>query len=229
VAPQPAPRDKGRGYTDLPVRHTGRVPWALHRYDSDHPISLDPDGDVGQAASGDGDVDRLITSFHQRGIEILASAVTDGGRRLNLLVHHLGADATPPSAQPPFHHLDSLELQLTAVEDARRTSRPLAEPDETLLDPRPEPWTGVDIERAGGRELVVRFTHGVVDALHHVDVVETDEGITITLYLGTHPRYAEGEHWVILVAYRTGTVVRLRRPLGNRWLRDGAPQPAAGP
>ena len=60
-------------------------------------------------------------------------------------------------------------------------------------------------------------------------MVETDEGITITLYLGTHPRYAEGEHWVILVAYRTGTVVRLRRPLGNRWLRDGAPQPAAGP
>ena len=72
------------------------------------------------------------------------------------------------------------------------------------------------------RSILVSFGHGPTEALHSVQVNETDDEITVTLYVGTLPQYASGAHLVPAVLYISRFRVDLERPLSGRCIRDGA-------
>jgi hypothetical protein len=75
---------------------------------------------------------------------------------------------------------------------------------------------------AGGQSLAIRFWNGVEPCyvLGRVDVTETADKVTITLWTGLGPG-AEGMACIQMAAYYE-VVVRLQAPLGTRTVVDGA-------
>ena len=108
-----------------------------------------------------------------------------------------GADATPsPSASP-------------------------VTPKGGTIKPRKIPWTSAE-PVGDGRTLRVVWTSGV-EPCATLDRVEVDEGrdqVTVTLYEG--PSRASPDAVCIEIAINKVTEVRLKRPLGDRRIVDGA-------
>lgn len=88
------------------------------------------------------------------------------------------------------------------------------------MDIRPRPWEGY--EEIGRRTLLVTYWGGV-EACHGLDRVEVDETedrVTITLYQGSVP----GDRACIEIAVWKAVRVGLDAPLGDRVVIDGAPE-----
>ncbi|HKN52205.1 MAG TPA: hypothetical protein VJX66_06885 [Amycolatopsis sp.] len=83
-----------------------------------------------------------------------------------------------------------------------------------VVDVRPVPWTSA--EACASCELRLHYrVRGQV--LARVDVAETTETVTVTLFAGRLPGDARPQHTA-----SSTTLVTLREPLGHRWLVDGA-------
>ncbi len=101
---------------------------------------------------------------------------------------------------------------------ARRLSRP-----KRLVDVRPVRWDRYEETRPG--ELIVTFyasPHPGYDDVDHVEVIEEDDRVVVTLYLGNDPTLSGP---VTLVASEQTATVQLDAPLAGRTVVDGAPSP----
>jgi hypothetical protein len=92
------------------------------------------------------------------------------------------------------------------------------EPREGLVDARPHVWDRA--EPISPKRVLVEFYGGVeeCEGLDHVEVEETDETVSITLFTGRVPQ----AEVCIEIALLKATTVRLGSPLRGRELVDGA-------
>jgi hypothetical protein len=92
------------------------------------------------------------------------------------------------------------------------------QPRDGLVDITPHIWDRA--EPTGPQSIRVEFYGGVeeCEGLARVDVEETDESVTVTLYTGRVP---EAEV-CIEIAKLKATTVELEAPLGDREIVDGA-------
>ncbi|MFO7253356.1 MAG: hypothetical protein DIU60_021655 [Actinomycetes bacterium] len=96
-----------------------------------------------------------------------------------------------------------------------------ATPKGGTVNPRKVPWTSAE-PVGDGRTIRVVWTSGV-EPCATLDRVEVDEGrdqVTVTLYEG--PSRASPDAVCIEIAINKVTEVRLKRPLGDRRIVDGA-------
>jgi hypothetical protein len=95
----------------------------------------------------------------------------------------------------------------------------ITEPQPGQADVRPIPW---DRYKAQGKTLRIKWWSGVepCNVLDHVDVEETPEKVTVTLYEG-HTESDEDVACIEIAVLKT-TIVELSTPLGDRKVVDGA-------
>lgn len=93
----------------------------------------------------------------------------------------------------------------------------LVTPTPGMLDVRPVEWDEASVD---GSTVTVSWWSGVApcNVLDHVDVVEREDEVVLTLFEGTADRDAA----CIELAERKRTVVELDEPVGQRRLVDGA-------
>lgn len=100
------------------------------------------------------------------------------------------------------------------------------EPQPGMNDTQPVPW---EYAKVGddGRTLEVVWSSGPepCSALDRVEVVESAEVVTVTLYEGRPPDLPSGALCPAILVRKATTVV-LDAPLGDRKLVDGAPRGA---
>jgi hypothetical protein len=108
-----------------------------------------------------------------------------------------------------------------------QTPPPSIQPNEVTPEPAVDlhrlPWTSVE-RRAGGRRLRVHATLSggpPCAVLGRVDLDETADAVTVTLWVGRRPGASCGGPQPGLAVPIVVTVA-LHRPLGTRALRDGA-------
>lgn len=129
----------------------------------------------------------------------------------------------PPSAQPPTTlapdtPVSTVVPPATVVPGGGQAQR--VQPVAGATDLRKQPFQSATA--AGVQSVAVRFWSGVApcSVLGRVDVSETADKVTITLWTGTGPG-AAGMACIQLAAYYE-TVVQLQAPLGGRTVVDGA-------
>jgi hypothetical protein len=91
-------------------------------------------------------------------------------------------------------------------------------PRPGLVDVRPQRWDLA--EPVGPRRIRVQFYGGVeeCEGLDHVDVEETPDRVTITLFVGRVPE----ANVCIEIAVLKSVIVEVEDPLGGRQLVDGS-------
>ncbi|GGO13810.1 hypothetical protein GCM10010116_27870 [Microbispora rosea subsp. aerata] len=96
-----------------------------------------------------------------------------------------------------------------------------ATPVGDTLNPRPVPWESAT-PAGDGRTLDIVWWSGVepCNVLDRVDVTETAREVTVTLYEGQDRRSPDAV--CIAIAIQKTTKVRLKAPLGERKVVDGA-------
>jgi hypothetical protein len=96
----------------------------------------------------------------------------------------------------------------------------LTEPHPGMAQPIPTPW--VKATPQGSRTLLVRFWSGVEPCyvLDRVEVEESDERVTITLFVGSDPE-ADAVACIELAQLKA-VKVSLEAPVGDRKVIDGA-------
>jgi hypothetical protein len=100
-------------------------------------------------------------------------------------------------------------------------------PHAGMADTRPQPFESAT-PIGDERRLEVRFWGGVAPcfALDRVEVRETAEAVTVTLFAGSDPAHPDVA--CIEIAVLMAVEVHLDAPLGTRAIRDGAaPDPAS--
>jgi hypothetical protein len=101
------------------------------------------------------------------------------------------------------------------------TGPKVVEPRPGMADVRPHPF---DTATVGddGRTVTIDYWSGIEPCavLDHVDVVETPDAVTITLFSGSDP--AAGDVACIEIAVQHRVVISLDDPLGERPIVDGA-------
>jgi hypothetical protein len=126
------------------------------------------------------------------------------------------ADDEPPGTGPD----DPIGTPFPPGPTPPEPSPQVVEPREGLVEVRPRPWEEVEV--LGPRRLRVLFWSGVEECygLDRVEVEESDEDVTITLFEGRVP---EAEV-CIEIAVAKAVDVRLEARLGDRAIADGAPR-----
>ena len=101
--------------------------------------------------------------------------------------------------------------------------RPNEVTPEAAVDLHREPWTRVDpIARGRRLRVYATFTGGPPCAvLGRVDVKETADAVTVTLWVGKRPG-ADCSGPQAGLGFPIVTTVDLKTPLGRRQVRDGA-------
>jgi hypothetical protein len=94
-------------------------------------------------------------------------------------------------------------------------------PDPSRKHPRPISWEWIDIG-PDDQTLRIEFLQGVVDGLHHVQVLEDVDEVRVTVFLGLDPDFRGGA--VALVGFTSWTTVRTTSPIASRRIIDGAEQ-----
>ncbi|MEU7002846.1 hypothetical protein [Nonomuraea sp. NPDC046570] len=94
-------------------------------------------------------------------------------------------------------------------------------PTGDAVNPHKVRWTSAK-PVSKGRKVKLVWWSGVApcSVLDRVKVKETTKRVTITLYEGTAPKAVNAS--CIMIAIEKTTTVKLRKPLGNRKLVDGA-------
>jgi hypothetical protein len=101
------------------------------------------------------------------------------------------------------------------------TGPQVVEPTPGMADVRPRPFDSASVG-ADGVTIRIDFVSGVEPCyvLDHVDVVEGDDAVTITLYEGHDP--SAGDVACIEIGVFKRTSVTLSAPIGDREIVDGA-------
>lgn len=118
----------------------------------------------------------------------------------------------PSSPPPPGTETDALPPSM----------RPNQVTPERAVDLHPEPWTSVD-SSPDSRRLRIHATLGgpPCSVLGRVDVRETDEAVTVTLWVGRRPD-ADCSGPQRAIGFPIVVTVDLKEPLDRRPIRDGA-------
>lgn len=97
----------------------------------------------------------------------------------------------------------------------------VVEPRSGMADLRTVPFDKA-VDAGDGSKLRVFFWSGVepCNVLDHVDVEESDDTVTITLYEGHDPQ--AGDVACIELAAKKVVIIDLDAPLGDRTVEDGA-------
>jgi hypothetical protein len=88
---------------------------------------------------------------------------------------------------------------------------------------KPVSWDRFDVAK-GGRTLHVFWGSGPAPCsmLDHVELVQSQETVTVTLYEGSDPKVPAGAPCPTILIPKT-TTVQLDTPVGDRKVVDGAP------
>lgn len=120
-------------------------------------------------------------------------------------------------------------LLVSACGPVPRTG-PADQPTPRLVEPRPgmdkvKPvaWDRFDVTK-DGRTIRVFWGSGPAPCfmLDHVELVQSQAAVTVTLYEGSDPKVPAGAPCPTILVPKTTTVV-LDTPLGDRKVVDGAP------
>ncbi|MFA5889815.1 MAG: hypothetical protein WDA27_02495 [Actinomycetota bacterium] len=160
----------------------------------------------------------LRTVLFQSGVRIVAEGLSEDGHEITL-VCQTPKDAREMPEDPGLPQLRLIERHrlhsLTPPEPFRLR---LAEPDPQLVRPHAVPLKGVAWAR-DRTALEVIFERGQPEGLHHIEVVEGADRVTITVYLGTRP---QGNRLVHPVLIRERAFIELQNPPAGRAIADGA-------
>jgi len=99
----------------------------------------------------------------------------------------------------------------------------LVEPRPGMAKAEPVAWERFDV-RGDGRTLQVFWDSGPEPCfkLDHVELTQSAETVTVTLYEGSDPKLPDGAPCPTILVPKATTVV-LDAPLGDRKVVDGAP------
>lgn len=106
------------------------------------------------------------------------------------------------------------------VEEGGGATATQVEPSGGTTDPRPVSWDSAHVLEGGDR-VEFTWTSGVAPChvLDRIEVTETDQTVTVTLFEGSAADEAVS---CIAIAERKSTVAHLDAPVGQRALIDGA-------
>lgn len=83
--------------------------------------------------------------------------------------------------------------------------------------------SGLTVAQDGG--LVIKVGHGSIERVHHVDIEEGPTEVVVTAWIGTLAEAADKTVTATMELRLWSREIELSASLGNRSLRDGAPEP----
>lgn len=126
--------------------------------------------------------------------------------------------------EPPVEAMPEPDRAVPVLPDGAEPGQPpeeaqLVEPTPGMEGVHPVEWDAASMD---GTTVEVSWWSGVAPCtvLDRVEVEETEDVVTITLFEGSEP--SDEEVGCIMIAQRKRTIVELSEPVGTRDLVDGA-------
>lgn len=162
-------------------------------------------------------------------VVLLAAACGGGDRAVSAGTS--GEDPAPVAGVCAPDHPDCEDTAVTPDDTPISPDEPVTGPTDEpgpepatpvpdAVDPRPVSAAGYEVT-GDGSVLRIHWWAGIppCTVLDRIDVTETDDAVTVTVWLGSDP--AEPDAYCIEIAKRWWAEVTLERPLGTRPVIDG--------